>query len=135
MSSEMRVAIPTWEGNVSPVLDVAQNLLVIDIEAGVEQARRLEPLGETGVAARARRLRSLSVNVLICGAVSWPLEQALVSAGIEVIAHICGNVDEVLRAYLSGRLPCRAFLMPGCGGFRHRWGRGRCGFGPRKGPM
>jgi len=120
------------------VLDVARSLLLVDIDAGVEQKRRLEPLSETGVLARARRLKDMVVNVLICGAVSRPLEQALISVGIEVIPHVCGNVDEVLRAYLTGRLWDRAFLMPGCGGCRQRWRRGRDGqrgFGPRGGVL
>ena len=132
----MRVAIPTWQGSVSPVLDVARSLLLVDIDASVEQERRLEPLSETGILARAGRLKSMLVNVLICGAVSWPLEQALVSSGIQVIPHVCGNVDEVLGAYLTGRLWDRAFLMPGCRGRRYRWGRGRGGrrgFDPRGG--
>ena len=128
----MKVAIPTWQGRVSPVLDVARSLLLVDLEAGVEGRRRLEALEETGVLARAARLRGLSADVLICGALSRPLEQALVSAGIEVIPHVCGNVDEVLGAYLAGRLRDRAFLMPGCGGCRHRRGRGKRGGVPGK---
>ncbi len=129
-SSEMRVAIPTWQESVSPVLDVARNLLLVDIDAGAEQERRLESLSETGVLARAGRLKAMFVNVLICGAVSWPLERALVSAGIEVIPHVCGNVDDVLHAYLTGRLWDRAFLMPGCNGCRQRCRRG---FAPKEG--
>jgi len=118
------------------VLDVARNLLVLDIEAGTQQERRRESLSETGVLARAERLKAMFVNVLICGAISWPLERALVSAGIEVIPHVCGNVDEVLHAYLTGHLRDAAYLMPGCNGCRHRIKRGRdCrgGFAPKEG--
>ena len=130
----MRVAIPTWQGSVSPVFDVAQSLLLVDVEAGAEQRRRLEPLTEADALARVERLKRMSVDVLICGAISWPLEQALLSAGIRVMPHLCGNVDEVVRAHLSGRLPDAAFLMPGCRGCRHGWDRGRGGrrgFGSR----
>ena len=109
------------------MLDVARSLLLVDMDAGDEQRRRLEPLSETGVLARAERVKAMSLNVLICGGVSWPLEQALVSSGIQVIPDVCGNVDEVLRAYLAGRLRDRAFVMPGCGGWRHRQRRGRGG--------
>jgi len=111
----MRVAIPIWQESVSPVLDVARMVVLADIEAGVVKRRRLEPVSDTGVLARATRLRALAVDALICGAVSRPLEQALVSSGIQVIPHVCGNVDEVLDAYLAGHLRDRAFLMPGCG--------------------
>lgn len=132
----MRIGIPTWQSMVSPVLDVARHVLLADVEGGVEQRRRIELLAETGVLARAARLRDLSVDVLICGAVSWPLRQVLVSSGIRVFPHVCGNTNEVLGAYLSGHLRDRAFVMPGCGGRRvqHRRGRGGPkGFGPRGG--
>ena len=136
MSVEMRVAIPTWQGIVSPVFDVARCLLLVDVEAGRAPRRRLESLTEGDPLARAGRLKRLSVDVLLCGAVSSPIEQMLLSAGIQVIPFVCGNVDEILRAYLSGRLRGGAFLMPGCGGRRRRWAGGRGGagrFGPRGG--
>ena len=123
----MRIGIPTWHGTVSPVFDVARRLLVVDVEAGVEARRFEESLGETHVLGRATHVTRLGVTVLICGAVSWPLEQALASAGIEVVAHVCGNVEDVLAAHLSGRLAGGAFLMPGCRGCRYRRGRGRGG--------
>jgi predicted Fe-Mo cluster-binding NifX family protein len=113
------------------VLDVAQRLFLADVEGGAEQRQRVEPLIENGVAARAAQLRESGVNVLICGAVSWPLEQALAARGIEVVPYVCGKVDEVLAAYLAGRLMRRDFVMPGCGGCRHRRGRGR---GARRAP-
>ena len=112
------------------MLDVARNLLVVDVEAGAERSRRHESLAKTGIPARIERLKAMSVNVLICGAVSWPLEQALASSGVKVIPHVCGNVEKVLRAYLTNRLQDRTFMMPGCGGC---WRRGRRGRGGRRG--
>jgi predicted Fe-Mo cluster-binding NifX family protein len=69
------------------------------------------------------------VDALICGAISWPLELALTSAGIEVIAQTCGDVDEVLEAFLAGQLEQEKFLMPGCCGRRRRFRKGRRGRG------
>ena len=37
----------------------------------------------------------------------------LATKGVEVIPHICGPVEDVLRAYVSGHLTGQAFLMPG----------------------
>jgi len=126
----MRIAVPSWAGTVSPVFDVARRLLVVDVQGGVEVRRLEESLGETHVLGRATHVARLGVEVLICGAISWPLERALAAAGVEVIAHICGDVEEVIRAYLSGRLAGDAFLMPGCRGCRYRWRHGR---GSRRG--
>lgn len=126
----MRVAIPTWSGMISPMFDVAQRLLLVDIEAARALRRREEPLYETDIAGRAAHLARLGVNVLICGAISRPLEMLLASERVEVIPDICGSVEEVLRAYVSGRLSDQAYLMPGCHGHRRRMrGRGRRGRG------
>ena len=124
----MRVAIPTWDGRISPVFDVARRLLVVDVAADGEAGRNETAVEETQLAARARRLVDLGVGVLICGGISWPLERMLVSAGVRVIPRTCGSVEDVLRAFLSGQLTEQAFLMPGCCGRRRRSrARGRHG--------
>ena len=128
----MKVAIPTWTGRVSPVFDVARLLLVVDIDDGTEVFRDEAILEETQLVPRTRRVTQLGVDVLICGAISMPLEAMLVSAGVRVIPHTCGTVEEVFQAFASGRLTDKAFLMPGCCGRRRRFrGRhrgGRAGF-------
>ena len=126
----MRVAIPTWSGRVSPVFDVAKHLLLVDLDGEAEAGRQEAAVEETELGARTRRMAQLGVNVLICGAISMPLEAMLVSAGVRVIPHTCGTVEEVLQAFASGRLTDETFLMPGCCGRRrqfrggHRGGRG-----------
>lgn len=125
----MKVAIPTWGGRISPVFDVAKRLLVVDIESDTEFGREATTIEETEPGPRAKRVAQLGVNVLICGAISTPLEAMLVSAGVQVILHVCGPVKEVLQAFVSGRLTDQAFLMPGCCGRRQR-GRGRHRGGP-----
>jgi predicted Fe-Mo cluster-binding NifX family protein len=62
---------------------------------------------------RARRLQSLGVNVLICGAISRSLAEHLANAGIDVIPFVSGSVEGVLAAYLAGELESAQFLMPG----------------------
>jgi hypothetical protein len=57
----------------------------------------------------------------ICGGISWPLEVMLLSARVEVIPQTCGSVEDVLKAFMSGRLTEQAFVMPGCCGRRRRF--------------
>jgi predicted Fe-Mo cluster-binding NifX family protein len=123
----MNLAITTWDGWVSPVLDVAKRLLLVSVEGGQVRARTEADLEERLPAARARRIADLGVQVLICGALSQPLEAALSSAGVRVIPQTCGPVEEVLRAFLAGQLRDEAFLMPGCCGRRRRFRGGRRG--------
>ena len=123
----MKVAIPTWSGRVSPVLDVAQHFLLVEAERGEELGRRDVLVEEASLLARAKRIAELRPEVLICGAISRPFEAMLGSAGIRVVPNTCGPVEEVLRAFFSGQLTEQAFLMPGCCGQRRRFRSGRRG--------
>ncbi len=120
----MKVAIPQWRGRISPVLDVAGSLLLVDVADGRELRREDGSLTASDPLQRARQVAQLGPEVLICGAISLPLEAALASAGVRVIPFTCGRVEEVLAAFVNGRLTDGAFLMPGCCGWRRRF-RGR----------
>ena len=133
----MKVAVPIWAGRVSPVLDVARRLVVAELEGRTEISRKEEPVAETDLFRRAQRIRQLGVDVLICGAVSRPLEDMLRANGVQVTPWVCGSVEEVLQAFLCGRLSEASFLMPGCCGRRRRFHGHRGGRGPfnKKGAM
>lgn len=124
----MLLAVPVHQDRISPVLDVARHFLLIELERGRELRRselRLDDASEPIV--RARALLDRCPQLLICGAVSRSFEAALASSGVQVISNTCGPVDEVIAAFLSGRLTEEAFLMPGCPHRRrrrHRGGRG-----------
>ncbi len=121
----MRIAIPSWQGRVSPVLDTAGAILLVELARDGRRSRAETSLPVTDVFERAKSLVDLGPDVLICGALSWPLEVALRSAGIRVIPHTCGQVEQVLSAFLDGRLDQGAFLMPGCCGRRRGFGARR----------
>jgi len=110
----MRIAVPDWQGRVSPVFDVAEQVLLVDLDGRMESGRRTEPLGSTAVHARARRLKELGVEVIVCGAISWQLEAFLGGSGIRVIPLVCGAVEEIVRAFREGTLADERFAMPGC---------------------
>ncbi len=117
----MRVAIPHWQGRISPVLDTAAEILLVDVEDGVPTRRELRGLVAADVLGRAGELSDSGADVVLCGAVSAPLAAALACAGIKVVAFLCGPVEEVLAAWLAGGLDEGLFWMPG----RRRWVRRR----------
>ena len=128
----MTLALAIWNGRISPVFDVARQVLLATVEEGRVTSRREAPLpGEAGRAQTAR-LSALGVEVLVCGARSEPMAAALDAAGIRVVPFTAGPVDDVLAAWLAGTLPCPALTMPGCGGGRRRHGQGS-GPGRRRG--
>ncbi len=124
----MKVAVSDWQGRVSPVFDVAAQLLVAEVKDDTIHERHTVPLTNNGLHERAKQVADLGVDVLICGAISWPLELALSNAGVEVFPQTCGEVDQVLAAFVTGRLSQNVFLMPGCCG-RRRHCRNQHGHG------
>jgi len=124
----MRIAIPQWQGRISPVFDAAVSLLVVEAEGGRELRREMRRLLGPDPVSRAAEFAEMGVDVLICGAISKPVEERLASSGVRVIGFTCGTVEQVLDAFLKGKLPNREFIMPGC----HRWRRrmGQRGRGP-----
>ena len=110
----MRIAIPDWNGQVSPVFDYAQRLLVIDTCDGVETGRQKTALVQFDLGRRALQLADLGVELLICGAISRPLEAAIKAQGVRIKRHVCGETKQILQTFLDrGHIPER-FLMPGC---------------------
>ena len=112
-ASLMRIAVPIWEGKISPVLDAASRLLVVDLEDQKESSRFEIYLDEQDLSRRCFRIQGLGVNTLICGAVSRPFMRMLNASGIEIIPGISGPTEDVLRTYLHGSLHHSEFTMPG----------------------
>ncbi|MDD3642847.1 MAG: NifB/NifX family molybdenum-iron cluster-binding protein [Candidatus Krumholzibacteria bacterium] len=119
----MKVALPEWNGRVSPVFDTAGRLVVVRIEDGVEVERESIAIDEELPGPKAAWLSRIGVATLICGAVSNGLARAIEAVGIALIPWTAGCIDEVIAAYLGGRLDVPAFRMPGCRGARMRRGR------------
>jgi predicted Fe-Mo cluster-binding NifX family protein len=124
----MKIAIPVWNGFVSSVFDFAHKILLVEIQNGRELNRSEVPLQAESLPQRAGRLKQLNVNAIICGAISRPLMYMLTASGVEVLPYVTGRVDEILQAYITGRLGQQQFILPGCWpGARKGFGRGRRG--------
>ena len=109
----MRIAIPVWEEKVSPLLDTASMLLIVEMDRLGEIARFQMALEEYEPGRKARRIRDIGVDVIICGAVSDFVSRALSAAGIRVIPEISGQAEEVMDAFLRGTAFDSKLLMPG----------------------
>jgi predicted Fe-Mo cluster-binding NifX family protein len=111
----MRIAIPHWQGRVSPVFDAAGVVLLVEIEEGRELSREEKRLARTDPLGRAAEVSGFGAEVLICGAISAALEAGLASAGVRVIGFVCGAIEDVLDAFRNGELARPTYRMPGCG--------------------
>ena len=111
--SSMKIAIPIWEDRVSPVLDAASRLLIVEIVNQKEESRFETYIDEQELPYRCIRIRGLGIRTLICGAVSTSFSKMLEASGINIISGISGHPEAVLNAYLHGNLDHSKFLMPG----------------------
>jgi predicted Fe-Mo cluster-binding NifX family protein len=122
----MRIGIPIWNGRVSPLLDTAQRLTVVESAAAGPEVREEVPLLPPPLSLRASQIAAMDLDLLACGAVSRRLAEMLESAGVRVAPWLAGDADEVVHALESGEFDRSRFEMPGCGCSRRR-GRGRRG--------
>ena len=111
--SFMRIAVPIWDDKVSPLLDTASKLLIIESETQKEVSRFEAFLLEKDIPRRYHFILGLNINVLICGGVSRQLSGMLTASEIKVISGISGPAEKVLDAYLQGVLLNSGFFMPG----------------------
>lgn len=110
----MRIVVPIWDGKVSPLLDTASRLLILDAGEGKHLTRSETFLDEQDISRRCFRIRKLDADVLICGALSRSFSDLLAANGIHVIPGISGAIEDILAAYFKGTLDQSKFLMPGC---------------------
>lgn len=110
----MKIAIPVWGYYISTVFDFSDRLLIVDVDSGCIKNRSTVHFVENTIVGKAARLRGLGVQVLLCGAISRPLERMIAASGMTVMPFLRGTADEILEVYLSGRLLDRSFVLPGC---------------------
>lgn len=113
-----RIAIHTWHDRVAPVFDTGGRILIL-----ADQEERHALVSPQSV-LRAEELAGLGVDILICGAISSPMREAVTARGIRVVGFVAGEVERVIAAWKSGVLDER-FAMPGCRGMGFCRGRER----------
>jgi predicted Fe-Mo cluster-binding NifX family protein len=114
-TNRLRVAFAVWNDRIAPVFDVARQVLLKDVESGrVVSEDAIYYLREGTLAGKAIWLATQGVDVLVCGAISRPLQAMVAGYGIRVIPFVAGDLHEITRAWLAGTLESGLFAMPGC---------------------
>jgi predicted Fe-Mo cluster-binding NifX family protein len=111
----LRVAFAVWNDRIAPVFDVARQVRLTDVESGrVVREDTVYHLREVTLTEKAIWLAEQCVDVLVCGAISRPLQYLVAGYGIQVIPFVAGDLQEITRAWLAGTLESGLFTMPGC---------------------
>jgi predicted Fe-Mo cluster-binding NifX family protein len=110
---KMMVAVPVWQGRVSPLFDTAETVLLFDVENGNGADPVEICLEKDSFNDRVKCLEKHGVKVLICGAISQPLARIIGTHRIVLIPWVAGEVREVISAYADGSLADNKYMMPG----------------------
>ena len=129
----MKIAVPVWDGNISPVLDTAKCIKVFDVENGKIISHTEVHIDDRGIREKVQIITD-TAQILLCGALSSQMASCLSSAGVGVYPWMMGNAERLVELIASGRIPGPEFSMPGCRGkncrhhaWRNRQGRLRRG--------
>ncbi len=107
-----KVAIPIWDERVSPVLDTATRLMILEFNDGQEKKREMINIPQEHFIIRTKYIAGLKVDTVLCGALSKPMRRMLIQSGITVFPWVTGYVNDVIQAYLDGNLTNEQFLLP-----------------------
>ena len=110
----MMIGICTWNNLVAPVFDVSGTILLVQTSPGRKDILGQEDISVCDNPDKIRRLTSMNIELLVCGAVSRLWHDILTACGIQVISYIVGPWDRVLQALDEDRLESPEFRMPGC---------------------
>jgi predicted Fe-Mo cluster-binding NifX family protein len=111
----VKAAFASWNDRIAPVFDVAQWIRIVETDTGYIINQNLASVAGETPSQKASRLAELEVGILVCGAISRPMQTVIKAYGIEVIPFIAGDLQEVIQAWLCGKLfGSNKYIMPGC---------------------
>ena len=104
----MKVAIPIFLDRISPRLDCARKLLVLEIEKDQLVEKRELDISGWPPDEKIIYLKRLGIRQLICGGIRLEDRNGLNRFGIQVASALYGEVDTIIKEYLENKLnvPC-----------------------------
>ena len=109
----MKIAVPEHQGRIAPVFDTCQRILIIAVTPDGGQVVSSRDWSAQSREGRARELKGLGVEALLCGGITCWMEQQVCLHGIRLIPWLAGDVGEILCAFREGRISDGQYAMPG----------------------
>lgn len=100
----MKIAVTYDNGNIFQHFGRTENFKVYEVEDGRVVSSRVIGSNGIGHGALAGLLADNTIEVLICGGLGGGAMNALMNAGITVVAGAEGNADAAVESYLRGEL-------------------------------
>ncbi|MBI4763292.1 MAG: hypothetical protein HY787_01630 [Deltaproteobacteria bacterium] len=104
----MKVAIPIFLNRISPRLDCARKLLILEVEKDRLVNKRELDISQWPPDEKVIYLNKMGISQLICGGIRLEDRSGLHRFGIQVASPLYGEVETIIKEYLNGKLnvPC-----------------------------
>ncbi|MBN2256039.1 MAG: hypothetical protein JW736_10055 [Deltaproteobacteria bacterium] len=100
-TDKVKIAVPLFGRRVSPHFGASSNIMLIDT-IGTEIVHTATwDVGEQSATAITRCLKTLSVDIMICGGIQLTHKQWLTLQGIDVIDNQKGDAETLLAKILA----------------------------------
>ena len=103
-----KILIPLYENQTAPRFDLAVEALIVSITRETSVMGRVEEkvvvVKSPSAKAMCRLAVKESVQTVICAGIEKEFFDFLEWKGVRVLDDICGQVDNILEAFLGGKL-------------------------------
>ncbi|MBD3320956.1 MAG: hypothetical protein GF350_07685 [Chitinivibrionales bacterium] len=96
-----RIALSINSDNFIDTLDFSHRLMIVDISDGTVVREEYFEFDDSLITLRARKLKDMKIEIILCGAVSDPLFIMVWHSGIEVIPGLSGNCRDIVKSYIT----------------------------------
>lgn len=100
----MKIAVTYQNGQIFQHFGHTEQFKIYEIENKQILAATVVDTVGNGHGALAGFLKSLGIDVLICGGIGGGAQAALQQAGIRLFGGVSGNADDAVIAFVGGRL-------------------------------
>lgn len=123
----MKIAVTYENGQIFQHFGRTEMFKIYEVENGEVTNSKLTGTNGFGHGALAEFLKSLGVEVLICGGIGCGAQAALAEAGIILYGGVTGYADSTVNAFVNGMLSCNPNIQCSHHGNGHNCGNsGKC---------
>ena len=100
----MKIAVTYENAEVFQHFGNTKEFKIYEVEAGKVISTIVVPTMGSGHGALAGFLKSLNVDMLICGGIGGGAKTALAEEGISLYGGVCGEADKAIENFLENNL-------------------------------
>jgi len=100
----MKFAVCCLNGRVSPLVKYSREVVVVSVGRRGQKRIKKIPAVSLKPPELIDLLKNMKVGLLICGGIKEECQQVLRSNNIEFIENVIGNIDDVVKSCLNGKL-------------------------------